>query len=138
MRGKKSCYFSYLKVHCFYIFQIRHGQSHSLTEMKEIYSSSRCENLFSLLVRKWASIMLFLCFYHLHQGMMIARKKRVAENCFRLFYEHANQTTAEAKIPDFFGHYRTCFHPKPGWVFTTNTSTVAVCIYFIKFYKVDC
>lgn len=45
---------------------------------------------------------------------MIARKKRVAENCFRLFYEHPNQTTAEAKIPDFIGHYLTCFHPKPG------------------------
>lgn len=46
--------------------------------------------------------------------MVIARKKRVAGIVFKVSYLHANQTTAETKIPDFIGPYVIYFHPKPG------------------------
>lgn len=114
LQGEKNwCYFSYLKIHCFYTFQIRHGRSHSLTG-KETNSFSRCESFFSLLGRNSALTILLLCFHHLHWGMLI-EEKRVIESFFRVFYEHANQSIAGTKIPDFVEHYLTCSHLKPGY-----------------------
>lgn len=44
-------------------------------------------------------------FSSLTLGYGDCKEKRIAERCFRVFYEPANQTVAEAKIPDFIGHY---------------------------------